>query len=397
MTLLGAARRRASSFVMRCRQHVLLLASLAATPVARFTLTPPGQAAYAWGSNGAGEIGDGTATPSRNAPTAVAGGRSFTQVAAGYNHTCGLTSAGTAYCWGSNTEGELGDNTTTKRDVPAAVAGDRVFAQITAGSEYTCGLTSAGNAFCWGSNYIGQLGNNTSGAGAKLLTPTAVAGGLVFTQIVAGDDHTCGITRAGASYCWGRNTEGELGDRTTMDRHVPTAVAGGKAFTQIAAGYDHTCGLTSAGAAYCWGRNTQGEVGDNTTTSRDVPTVVAGARIFTRIAGGSEHTCGLASAGKAYCWGFNYDGQLGDSTRDNIRLVPTSVAGGLAFTQIATGANHTCVLTSAGMAYCWGANTVGQLGDNSNTNRLVPTVVVGGRRYSRLSAGKGHTIGLVSP
>ena len=349
-----------------------------------------------------GEIGDGTTVPRFGAPVAVAGGRVFTQVTAGYDHGCGLLSSGIAYCWGNNLEGELGDSTTATRYVPTAVAGGRLFTQIASGSEYTCGLARTRRAYCWGANYIGQLGNNSSGRRANWLVPTAVAGELIFTRIVPGDDHTCGLTGAGRAYCWGRNTEGELGDGTKTDRLVPTAVAGGRTFALITAGYDHTCGLTSAGIGYCWGRNTHGEIGDSTTIGRVTPTAVAGGRIFTQIAGGGAHTCGLTSSGHAYCWGFNYDGRVGDSTQNNIRLAPTPVAGRLTFTQIVTGSDQTCGLTKAGAAYCWGSIADDQLGDGgkpraTRATRLVPTAIAGGLRFRSLSAGKFHTVGLLGP
>ena len=154
-------------------------------------------------------------------------------------HTCELTNAGAAYCWGRNDSGQLGDGSFTNRATPVAVVGGLRFSALAAGGSHTCGLTSSGAAYCWGYNSEGELGNGSTTASA---TPVAVAGGLSFSALAPGVYHTCGLTSAGAAYCWGSN-----------NGSIPVAVSGGLSFSALAAGALHTCGLTSAGAAYCWG------------------------------------------------------------------------------------------------------------------------------------------------
>jgi len=226
------------------------------------------------------------------------------QVVTGASHTCALAPSGQAYCWGDNGNGQLGDNTTTDRSTPVAVQqGGVTFSSITAGLTYTCGLTSAGAAWCWGDNGQGRLGDNTT---TERHLPVAVQqGGVTFTSITGGADHTCGLTSAGAAYCWGANWYGQLGDNTTTERDVPTAVQQGPVtFSSITASDAHSCGLTGAGATYCWGINWAGQLGDNTTTERDVPTAVQqGPVTFSSITASYYHTCGLTSAGAAWCWG----------------------------------------------------------------------------------------------
>jgi len=151
----------------------------------------------------------------------------------------------------------------------------------------------------------------------------------------------------------------------------------------ISAGDYHTCGLTSAGAAVCWGENGDGQLGNGTYDDKVTPTTVSGGLKFTSISAGSYHTCALTSAGAAFCWGYNAYGQLGDGTSDNHRLTPTAVSGGLKFTSISVGAYHTCALTSAGAASCWGANWYGQLGDGTEDEKLTPTTVSGGGSRDR--------------
>jgi alpha-tubulin suppressor-like RCC1 family protein len=223
--------------------------------------------------------------------------------------------------------GQLGDGTTTDRSLPVLVAGGVSFAAVSTGFRHTCAVTDAGAAYCWGLNSsAGQLGDGTE---TDRSSPVLVAGGLEVAAVSAGDFHTCGVTAAGAAYCWGANGDGQLGDGTTTSRSTPVRVVGDVSFATMSAGGFHTCGATAAGAAYCWGGNV-GQLGDGTTTSQSGPVRVAGDVSLAAVhAGGSGqalgyHTCGLTAAGVAYCWGQNARGQLGDGTRTN-RSTPVPV------------------------------------------------------------------------
>src|SRR5439155_189354 len=191
-----------------------------------------------------------------------------------------------------------------------------VFARVSAGRSHACGVTSAGAAYCWGGNGYGQLGNGTTNVYGEG-SPVLVLGGLSFATLSAGDVHTCGLTTGGAAYCWGDNSAGQLGTGTTMSSSSPVLVSGGLTFATVSTGNLHTCGVTSAGAgrqAYCWGSNIDGQLGDGTTTQRTSPVVVVGVLSFAAVNGVSFHTCSVTSAGAAYCWGDNSYGQLGDGT-----------------------------------------------------------------------------------
>jgi alpha-tubulin suppressor-like RCC1 family protein/uncharacterized membrane protein len=335
---------------------------------------------YCWGSNSNGQLGDGTTT-GRLVPAPVAGGLTFASVSAGTGYTCGVAPSGAAYCWGYNVYGQLGDGTSTNRLVPSPVAGGLTFASLSAAGYHTCGVTTSGAAFCWGINGDGQLGDGTT---TQRLVPTVVAGGLTFAAVSAGNGpntaHTCGVTTSGAAYCWGYNGDGRLGDNTTTERLVPTLVAGGLTFAAVSVGSDHSCGVTTSAAAYCWGNNFYGQLGDNTTTQRLVPALVAGSLTFAALSEANSYTCGVTTSGAAYCWGSNGNGQLGDGTTTQ-RLVANTVAGGLTFAAVRAGTggifgtHHTCGVTPAGAAYCWGANGSGELGDGTTTQRLVPMPV----------------------
>jgi alpha-tubulin suppressor-like RCC1 family protein len=330
--------------------------------------------AYCWGNNDLGFLGDGTTTPHLT-PVSVVGGLSFRQVSAG-GHTCAVTTGYRAYCWGSNYSGQLGDGTTTNRLRPVAVAGGHQFRQVAAGIGFTCGVTYPDNrAYCWGGNEYGQLGN---GATSRRLTPVAVAGGRQFRQVDVYAFHTCGVSYPdNQAFCWGRNNYGQLGDNTTTSRLTPRLVVGARQWRQVDVGRYHTCGVTQADRAFCWGYGKLGSLGEGKNYNRHSPVAVTGGLYLKRVTTGEWHTCGETTGNRAYCWGANPWGQVGDGTSFQNRWSPRPVVGGLYFKQVSAGGTHTCAKTGAAVAYCWGWNGEGQLGDGTTTYRLSPVKVAG--------------------
>jgi alpha-tubulin suppressor-like RCC1 family protein len=344
-------------------------------------------AAWCWGFNQYGSLGIGTTDNPVWTPTVVVGGLRFSSLTAGGLHTCGLTSAGTAWCWGAGESGQLGNGVLADQTSPTAVSGGLTFVQLSASGLATCGLTPAGTAYCWGRNNTGQLGD---GSFEDKLVPTPVtsaAGGeaVVFASLEAGGGHTCGLTSTGKAYCWGLDDGGQLGDGGTQQLLVPNAVSTTLAFTELTARNSSTCGL-SGGALYCWGYNSNGQLGDGTTTSHGTPTAAGGASFAALGAGATNdgstaaiQSCGLDASGAAYCWGVNNFGQLGDGTTTD-RSTPIAVTGpgggsALAFAGLATGGTHTCGRTTGGLIYCWGWNHLGQLGDGTSTDEPTPHLV----------------------
>ena len=388
-------------------------------------------ATYCWGNAYHGQVGDGT-VGYRTAPTLVMGQTAPTPIptpvslpnrlsslAAGGDHTCGLTPKGEAYCWGANTSGELGDGTSTNRATPVAVTGGRTFKQLVAGSMHTCGLTSAGDAYCWGYNAYGQVGNGTAGGGdgqgngshaADQPSPVRVTGSKTFSTLVANGYNTCGLTSSGVAYCWGNNYFGQIGDGTggngftddSGNRSAPTLVGGGLTFASLATGFTHTCGRTASGKAYCWGDNVFGQLGDGTSgNSRVSPVAVSSNLSFASLVANYKNTCGLTASGHAYCWGQNNFGQIGDGTgglgysdHSADQLVPVAVTGGQTFTSIEAGMTYACGVTPASLGYCWGNNWSGQLGDGTVTSHVAPVAVAGRKPFTTLVAGWNHTCGL---
>jgi alpha-tubulin suppressor-like RCC1 family protein len=335
--------------------------------------------AYCWASNFAGQLGDGTTTD-RLTPVPVAGGLQFRQVSAGFSYTCGVTVDDLAYCWGKNDEGKLGDGTITTSLTPVPVAGGLRFRQVSTGSFHTCGVTTDDLGYCWGG---GAAGRGDEIGGEQRYRPFPVGPGLRFRELSAAlvssalGQFTCGVTLDDVAYCWGDNDFGELGIGS-IGGHTwaPLPVAGGLAFRQINAGATRACGVTPDRLAYCWGVNWYGDVGDGTADIiRPAPVPVAGGLRFRDLSDGGEyHNCGLTLPGRAYCWGRNSLGQLGDGTTTD-SPVPVPVAAKLHFSQLATGTDYTCGVARGHVAYCWGANNGGQLGNGTTTQSLTPVPV----------------------
>lgn len=293
-------------------------------------LTADGRA-YCWGANGAGELGDGTQTDS-DRPVPAAGGHRFRQIAAGGSSTCAVDEGGGTYCWG-RVVGALPGSTSVRDAVtPQRVPVETRFTSVSMGGEsdtQACGISDRGAAYCWGSNSIGQLG--TGGSPGQVMTPQPVIGDLLFSTISVGRSHICGITRTGALHCWGFNTNGQVGvERQIPARTLPpTRVLPELAFRSVSAGSEYTCAVSVGGELYCWGYGLAplGFPRGSSPSSAPPTRVPAGAELDL-VTAGESHACATTGGGEVHCWGSNAYGQLGDRTTTS-SLTPTPVWGDL--------------------------------------------------------------------
>ena len=305
-----------------------------------------------WGYGLSGRLGnDGTAQKEHPVYVVASNGRSnllnsIVQIDAGSLHTCALTSAGGVKCWGTGNTGQLGYNGNANKDAPVNVVTSNTdskrlssIVQISAGGTHTCALTSGGNVKCWGENDYGQLGNDCLSSCTDERAPVdVVASGTDSTplsgiiQVSAGNDHTCALTSTGSVVCWGRGSNGQLGngDVDNKDAPVDVTITGTTALTgiaSIASGDFHSCALKSAGGVVCWGGGGNGRLGDGNNTQQTRPVdVLTSAQdnpalaSITQIGPGNAHSCAVTTAGGVTCWGAGGWGQLGNDGTSSSNL-----------------------------------------------------------------------------
>ena len=350
-----------------------------------------------WGDNSDGQLGDGTRVnhPLPALTNALSG--PATALVAGLSHTCALIGGGGAVqCWGNNSHGELGDGTFVRRQTPTSVNGlPGPAVALAAGTEHTCAVLADGKVFCWGNNLYGQLDGSATGSSP---TPVNVPNlGSPAREVVSGTRHSCALLQNDSVQCWGNDTFGQLGEgpgaATTSPVQVINLPAG---LRTLAAGAWHTCALAANNAVLCWGRNHKGQIGNNSTTNQTAPVNINNTQDVTGLSLGSLHSCALLSGGGAQCWGDNQYGQLGDGTeQDHPTLV--SVSGLTNVLAMAAGGLHNCALLGNGSMRCWGFNYSGQLGDGSIGRRTSPLDVVGlSSGVATLIAASAHTCARMS-
>ncbi len=352
--------------------------------------TTNGGSVWTWGSNGAGELGDGT-TITRLTPVQINGLSDVIAIAGGEGdgYTIALKSDGTVWTWGYNGHGELGDGTTTNRLTPVQVINLSNVTAIAGGEGHTVALKSDGTVWTWGWNGAGALGDGTT---TQRLSPVQVSGITNVTAIASGFDHTIAIKSDGTVWTWGGNYDGELGDGTTTNRLTPVQVNGFSNVIATAGGGGHTIILKSDGTVWTSGYNACGQLGDGTTTNRLTPVRVNGLSDIVAVASGYGHTIALKSDGTVWTWGNIGCGKMGGSIITD-RLVPIQENGISNVIAIAAGYRHIIALKSDNTVWTWGYNGAGQLGDNTTIDRLTP-VQVNLSNVTTIAGGNAHTIAI---
>ncbi len=321
-----------------------------------------------WGGNGFGELGNAStvdaATPSRvllPGPVAAIG--------AGEAHTCAALGDGSAYCWGHNDLGEVGDGTMgVMRTTPTLVKDLADVVELSTGQHHTCARVRDGSVWCWGDNSQLELGTNT----ALTVNPDRGRAELqrAATHITTGDWLSCAVLDDETLQCWG--SDNPVDPTTTVPVGVPALAAP----IQVAGGCDHhACAVLSDGSVWCWGTNGSGQLGDGTMTTSMVPVNVAGLGDAVGVAVGSDHSCARLRDGSVWCWGANYSGQLGGPAGANM-LQPVQVQGIPPADDLVTGCDYSCI-RSASEIWCWGDNSHGALGDGTMDAHDAPVLARG--------------------
>lgn len=262
---------------------------------------------WCWGLNNFGQLGAADKATSV-VPRQVGTGATWRDVSATWQHACATQSDGSAWCWGQNQRGQLGAGTTSARSsAPVRVLGDQQWTGISAGGWSSCGTTATGTAYCWGDNAFGQVGDGTI---TNRNRPTVVTGGIQLAQVSTTWGRACGVTPTGQVWCWGENSNGELGNGTRTNSAKPVQVSDGGTFTSVGTAVTASCAIRSDGQVLCWGDNRYGQLGPGASGGSALTPVGAGLSASGPVTGGWLHLC----AEGAGCWGANESGQLGNGT-----------------------------------------------------------------------------------
>lgn len=361
---------------------------------------------YCWGDNTNGQLGNGTNVSSLvPVPVDMSGvlsGKTIKYVSVGptANIACAIASDDNAYCWGRDSGGQLGNNSLVDSWVPVAVDKTGVLSgktvkSLSTGGGGACVVSSDNQVYCWGYNSQGQLGtnNNTTNSSVPIapIDLNGVLGGKTINAVSYGSGHVIVIASDGNAYGWGNNTTGQLGNGLITPSYVPVAVVDmanvliGKTLKSVSVGGNSSCVIASDDQVYCWGAGTNGILGNNLNTTSPYPVAVYTSGVLSgktikSFDAGSFHYCTVASDNNAYCWGQNTpNGPLGNNSTTNA-IAPTGIdmtglLSGKTIKSISGGSTHSCLIASDDQAYCFGNGANGRLGNNSTTQSLVPVKV----------------------
>jgi alpha-tubulin suppressor-like RCC1 family protein len=303
--------------------------------------------AACWGGGLYGQIGDGT-TRDRKVPVPL-GAATWSAIAAGPSRSVGVTSDGALSTWGQDPITFAISPLPTKIDAGPGWTGP------SSGAAHACAIKS-GTAYCWGGNTYGQLGDGTTNA-----APAPIAVGS-FTQIAVSPTHTC-ATDGSVVSCWGDNTNEQLGSPGTHPSPTPVQGLPVVAWAKVLVGYTFSCALSVDGRLFCWGSNGSGQYGNGTTTASGTAVPAGGDIAWRDAVAGDGHVCAIRGDGTLWCWGHGDGGQLGNDTYPSTQPVPQQISTDTTWSALALGYHDTCALQSDGTEWCWGHAEAGQYGD----------------------------------
>ncbi|MEZ4309677.1 MAG: hypothetical protein R3F14_16700 [Polyangiaceae bacterium] len=324
-----------------------------------------------WGNGELGQLGNG-ATASQDMPLAIEGAPSVTHVALGRQHACAITATGGIHCTGSNGNGALGTGNTAPSTTYASIATagkpweSLTWKVVETGELHSCAIAGDGSLWCWGYNCYGQVDAGLAANSVTSLTQVLPGTPNDWVSVALGQFHTCAARQDGSLFCWGRNNGGQIGN--DQPAPVETGCANktgpfdlGPGWSDaVGAGVNHTCAVKKDGTLWCWGTNSNSQLGDNTTVERRSPVPIGIDTDWQSVYPANVFTCGLKTSGALYCWGNNGTGQLGVGDLGT-RKVPT-IVGSDTWASVRTGYAHTCGLREDSTLWCWGSGEYGQNG-----------------------------------
>ena len=294
---------------------------------------------------------------------------------------CAAQNDGLVSCWGHNSDGQLGDGSSTNRSQPVLVKNIDKVQQVAAGYRHACAIRDAGKVACWGQNSFGQTGNGIASS-TDVMAPvdTGLEGA---TSVCAGYGHSCAVTQDGSVHCWGRSSQGTLGNGKTSTSSLdyvtkPAKVPGVAGAVEVGCGYDWTCARTSDGDVYCWGDSLFNQTQAASTTDIANATKRSGLASARALSTGSYHGCITTTKGAPWCWGYNTNSVVTADGKTSHVGAPVDLSGALgAVGHIHAGYQNTAAVATDGSLWIWGSNSSGQLLDGGVSNSGTPLKVNG--------------------
>jgi large repetitive protein len=346
---------------------------------------------FCWGSNVDGQLGNGTETKSITPvevlnPAGTAPLANVVALSAGQAFSCALTNTGTVFCWGADQVGQLGNGTMNDNglDLPVQVTGLTNALTIASGHYHTCAVTTAGAAMCWGDNSEGELGTTENNPDTPVQVTGLTSG---VADVTAGSLYSCAVLTDSSAMCWGSGPLGAgpstTGSFTPVSVLNPAGTAPLTGVLEVNGGFDDACEILTDQNALCWGMNQDGDLGNgmNSVVTLPIPVTSVGSSAalsnVEQIGGGEDFICVMVVSGAIQCSGTGAFGQLGDGmfTSKETWQAVTGVTG--VPIDMVAGFNQACVVLPGGSVQCWGSDLNGQLGNNSTDNSAVPVTVVG--------------------
>lgn len=389
---------------------------------------------WAWGYNVTGQLGNGN-TVTQTSPIQI-GTSTWASASASNGFSNAIKADGTLWAWGTNSVGQLGlnDVETAFYSTPAQVGTDNKWTNVTQAATSVYASKCNGTAFAWGENFIGQLGNGTLTNAPEPIQISTVNTGILsvstgenhtvvvkldgslwtsgdnqygqlglgtltyktvgvkvgadhnWVSAIAGRYYTIALKNDGTLWAWGSNFYGQIGNGTTVDKNLPVQVGTDNNWASISVGFSHTLALKTDGTLWGWGSNENGRLGDNIIAKKLVPTQIGTDNNWVSATAGGSYSLGLKSDGTIWSCGYNFDGQLGLSDRQD-RLFLTQIGSDNTWVCLGAGSNHSMALKANGTLYTWGKNNTMQLGDNTIVSfRTFPTLIGTDKDWTAISA-----------
>jgi alpha-tubulin suppressor-like RCC1 family protein len=351
---------------------------------------------WLWGSNSRGELGDNTIASKSSPVQTITGGNVWKQIANGGQHTLAIKTDGRLWAWGYNNRGQLGTNNVTNRSSPVqTITGGTNWKQVDCGSTgHSAAIKTDGTLWLWGYNNQGQLGDNTRTSRSSPVQ--AITGGANWKQVSLGGagSFTAATKTDGTLWTWGYNLYGQLGTNNVTRRSSPVqTVSGGTNWYRVASGGYHIAAIKTDGTLWTWGLNSAGQLGTNDITRRSSPVqTVSGGTNWRVVACGVLNTAAIKTDGTLWMWGSNNYGELGNNTITSRSSPTQTISGGTNWKQLSCGDYHTLAIKTDGTLWVWGNNGSGRLGDNTSTRRSSPVqTIMGGTNWKQVDGSSSSS------